>query len=145
MVGSQSAALNQDFSVNQPLNPAPRGSAVSVYITGTGALNGNTRDGGVANVPPGTPLASVPGTQSAYFVSSAAGCTIFSCPTFPGSTNVPVIYAGAAPDLVEGVTQINLVIPQDIPPGPNKLFVVQFQLPGEENPIPLLVRISVAE
>ncbi len=138
----QSATINvDDGTVNYSGNPARRGSAVSVFITGTGKLSGTLTDGGVA----GTPLAMVPGTQSAYFASTASNCSIFSCENYPKDTQVQVLYAGAAYGLVEGVTQLNLIIPSDMPSGPNKLFVVDFLLPGKTTPVSVALHISVAE
>ena len=33
------AVLNQDYSLNEPANPAPVGSYISVYLTGQGAVD----------------------------------------------------------------------------------------------------------
>lgn len=138
----QSATINlDDYSVNYSGNPARRGSFVSVYVTGTGKLTGTLTDGGVS----GMPLGTVPGTQTAYFASTADNCSIFSCDSFPKDTMVSLLYVGAASGLVEGVTQINLTIPADMPPGPNKLFVVDFMVPGQDKPVSLPLRIAVAE
>jgi uncharacterized protein (TIGR03437 family) len=92
----QAAALNGDGSVNSPDNPALRGSLVSVFGTGYGPLNPACATGGL-NPPVATPLA-------------------YTGTAFVGA---PVIqYAGAAPDLLCGIVQINLQVPLDAPSGP---------------------------
>jgi uncharacterized protein (TIGR03437 family) len=137
--GAGSAALNQDGTVNEPGSPAPRGSIVALFMTGTGLMGGELIDGGVA----GAVLQHVNAEVSAIYSPSAGGCTLFSCPNFPGSTNVPVHFAGAAPGLVLGVTQINLQIPGDMPPGDNQIFILRFRLPGIAEPVIAQARLSV--
>lgn len=92
----QAAALNSDFSLNGPANPAPRGSVVVFYATGIGATS--------------------PCVDGQTYQSS------FPKPTLPmvvgvGGAGVPVLYAGQAPFLVSGVAQINISIPSDSPTG----------------------------
>jgi uncharacterized protein (TIGR03437 family) len=97
------AILNQDSSVNGRLNPAARGSVVAIYLTGTGATNPPGVDGTVTgNTPP--------------FPSVAQAVTVTI-----GGVPVPaaqVVYSGAAPGLVEGLTQIDAYVPQGVMPGP---------------------------
>lgn len=137
--GAGSAAINQDGSINEAGSPAPRGSVVSVFMTGTGLISGDLIDGGVA----GSTLQYVNAEVSAIYSPSAGGCTLFSCPSFPNSANVTVQFAGAAPGLVLGVTQINLVIPADMPPGDNQIFILSFKLPGMDDPVTAQARLSV--
>lgn len=86
----QGAILNQDGTVNSHANPAPPGSAVSVYATGGGRTEPPSDDG---EIPAGArPLA----------LETAA--------TVGGEPAV-VLYAGAAPGLVSGVVQVNILIP----------------------------------
>jgi uncharacterized protein (TIGR03437 family) len=88
------AILNQDFSINSPSNPAPRGSVVMLYGTGFGALDPQPADG-----------ATVPQVASTKLPVTA---TIDGVPA-------PVLYAGAAPGLIAGVAQVNVQIPANIP------------------------------
>ena len=94
----QAAALNEDLTVNSPANPARRGSVLVLY--GTGA--GQTAPAGVDGRPAASPLPQ---------------------PTLPvsvqiGGVEAQILYAGAAPTLVEGVIQVNLRVPDGITPGP---------------------------
>ncbi len=139
MYGNGSAAVNQDYSINQPSSPAPRGSIVSVYMTGTGQITGTPVDGGVS----GAPLQYVVADVSAIYSPSAGGCTLFSCSDFPNKMDVPVQFVGAAPGYVQGVTQINLMIPADMPPGDNQVFILSFQLPEMKDPVIAQARLSV--
>jgi uncharacterized protein (TIGR03437 family) len=95
----QAAILNQDSTVNSPSNPASRGSIVSVYMTGTGALNPFIADGSLGPlIPPfPAPMASVSATI--------------------GSVNAPLTFVGQAPGLIAGATQVNLQVPQTAPVG----------------------------
>ncbi len=93
----QGAVLNQDFSVNGPRNAATGGSVIQVFLTGTGQTN-----------PPGvdseiTPLsAPFPALRGDVLVRIAGVEAI-------------VLYAGGAPGLTNGVAQINVLVPRDLP------------------------------
>ena len=94
----QGAILNQDFSVNSASNPASKGSIVMIYATGEGQTNPGGVDGKVA--------AAVP----------------FPAPLLPVSATIDnvtadVRYAGAAPNLVAGVLQVNVRIPANAASG----------------------------
>jgi uncharacterized protein (TIGR03437 family) len=95
----QAAVLNQDSSVNSSSNPAARGSIVSVYLTGTGALNPAIADGslGPTTAPFPAPVASI-------------SATIYG-------EDLPITSAGQAPGLIAGATQVNIQIPQYVPYG----------------------------
>lgn len=95
----QVAALNQDGSVNGPANPAARGDAVTLFLTGAGAMTGTVVDGGIA--------------QDAS-VRVAAPVTALLGSFDSGE----VLYAGAAPGLVHGVVQLNVRISTSAPVGP---------------------------
>jgi trimeric autotransporter adhesin len=97
------AILNQDSSVNGRLNPAARGSVVAIYLTGAGATNPAALDGAVTG-------------SSAPFPSVMQAVTVTI-----GGVTVPasqVVYSGAAPGSVEGLTQIDAYVPQAVTPGP---------------------------
>jgi len=95
----QAAILNQDSSVNSPSNPAARGSIVSVYLTGTGTLNPAIADGSLGPLvaPFPAPVAEVSATI--------------------GGEDLPITFAGQAPGLIAGATQVNIQIPQYAPYG----------------------------
>jgi uncharacterized protein (TIGR03437 family) len=95
----QGAILNQDSSANSPSNPAARGSIVSVYLTGVGALNPFLADGLVGPLTPPFP-APVAGVSATI-----------------GGVEAPVAFAGQAPGLIAGATQVNIQIPQSAPTG----------------------------
>jgi uncharacterized protein (TIGR03437 family) len=95
----QGAILNQDSTVNSPSNPAARGSIVSVYLTGVGALNPMIADGSLGPLTPPFP-ASMANINAAI-----------------GGVSAPVIFGGQAPGLIAGATQVNIQIPQDGPVG----------------------------
>jgi uncharacterized protein (TIGR03437 family) len=84
------AILNQDYSLNTAANPAAAGSVIMVYATGFGALNPPPTDGSI--------------TQTIATTLTPVTATI-------GGFAADVLYAGAAPGLIEGVTQINVRVP----------------------------------
>ncbi|MBM3764173.1 MAG: hypothetical protein FJW32_02170 [Acidobacteria bacterium] len=92
------AILNQDTSFNSASNPAAKGSVIVLFGTGEGATDPPGADGRLAT-------------------------SVFPKPSLPvsvtiGNTRVTQLsYAGAAPGLVAGVFQINVVIPPDAPSG----------------------------
>jgi uncharacterized protein (TIGR03437 family) len=96
--GSRAAALNQDGSANSPSRPELRGRILQLFATGGGLTLPAPQDGRLASGP--APLV-LP-------VSARIG-------GIPAS----VEYAGAAPSLVEGMTQINLRVPLAAPAGDN--------------------------
>ncbi len=91
----QAAVLNQDGSINSPSNPAPRGSVISLYLTGAGRTIPGQRDGSLTSPIPPFPS-----------VALGASCNIGQ-----------VTYAGAAPGLVAGAVQVNVQISQDTASG----------------------------
>ena len=99
----QAAILNQDGSVNSSANPAAKGSVVVLFATGEGQTNPGGVDGKLASSQP-LPAPVLPVT---VLVGGPQGV----------GKNAPVLYAGAAPTLVVGVLQINVVIPADAPSG----------------------------
>ena len=92
----QGAILNQDFSANDAGFPAPIGSFIMIYLTGAGATQAPVTDGELA--------------QDATNIALEAAVTI-------GGVTVKPSYAGSAPGLVQGVVQINVVVPTGVSPG----------------------------
>lgn len=95
--GTQAAVVNQDNSVNDPNNPAARGSVIVIYVTGAGQTTPALTDG------------QVPAAAS---TSNIAGLTVSI-----GGQPATVAYAGAAPGLVAGAVQINVTVPANAPTG----------------------------
>ena len=105
------AILNPDYSVNSISRPAAPGSAIMIYATGFGALNPLPADGQIARV-----LATTPNPVTA---------TIDGVPA-------QVLYAGAAPNLINGTVQVNVQIPpgaQTNPAAPLNLVMGSFATP----------------
>jgi uncharacterized protein (TIGR03437 family) len=88
----QGAVLNEDYSLNSPSNPAARGSFVSIYATGVGATSPCV-DGEIYNS--NFPTLTLPAIVGV------------------GSTGAHVLYAGQAPDLVSGIAQFTVVVPDN--------------------------------
>lgn len=110
--GTFAAVQNQDFSLNTPDNPATRGSFVVIYGTGFGPYRRGVPDGGVANLL----LNPLKYPVQALFSNSAA-CIFFPVlcyPGPPGTVSADVLFAGASPLLVSGVTVLVVKIPDGV-------------------------------
>jgi uncharacterized protein (TIGR03437 family) len=90
----QVAAINQDGTVNGASNPAPVGSVISLYATG----GGQTLPGGVDGQVSEFPLATLLLPVQVY-----VGQTLLS--------GAQLQYAGPAPGQIEGLMQINVLLP----------------------------------
>jgi uncharacterized protein (TIGR03437 family) len=90
--------INQDGTVNSDAFPAPSGSIVTLWATGTGLPSGQFADGTLGPVSP--PYGTIPLTV----VLSA----------FSLSPPLLVEYAGQAPGEVLGLTQINVQLPAQV-------------------------------
>lgn len=86
------AALNQDGTVNSPQNPAKLGSIVALFGTGGGQTDPPSTAGDV------TPLAIWPLVMTPMIAVGSGPAE-------------PPVWAGAAPGLLSGVTQINVQLP----------------------------------
>jgi uncharacterized protein (TIGR03437 family) len=98
----QAAVLNQDGSVNSPSNPAPRGSIISVFMTGAGHMLPEQTDGVLSPLVPPFPM-----------VAMGSSCNLGQ-----------VLYAGAAPGLVAGAVQVNVEISQTASAGAQVPIVI---------------------
>jgi uncharacterized protein (TIGR03437 family) len=126
-VNNSAAALNQDGTLNSPQNPAQPGSTVMLFGTGGGQTNPPSTAGDV------TPLALVP---LIYTPIVQIGGT---------STSLTVAYAGAAPGLLSGVTQINVTLPSVIPViSGYPAGTLPLQTVGSAGTVSNIVTISVA-
>jgi len=126
--GTQGAILNQDGTLNSPAHPAKLGSIVSLFATGMGALTPPGIDGQISPIPP--PWITLAGPVTV----ALAGI----------SYTDKVVWAGAAPTLVAGVTQVNVQIPRSLPPG-TSLYAVPVSIgPSIDGPFSAPVLVSVA-
>jgi uncharacterized protein (TIGR03437 family) len=101
------AILNQDSTVNAPSNRAARGSVVAIYLTGGGITNPASVDASItATTPPLPMLLTQPVTA------------------LIGGSVAQVQYSGGAPGGIAGFTQINLVVPDGVTPGPTVPIVI---------------------
>jgi uncharacterized protein (TIGR03437 family) len=96
------SGLNQDGSINSPSNPAKHGSVVTLFASGGGAN---------------------------YFADGALvpmGIYDASTKVWAGddTRSFEVVFAGDAPGLVAGIMQINLRLPDSLPPGGTLTFTV---------------------
>jgi len=107
--GVHAAALNQDGTINSATNPAAPGSIVTVYATGLGPISPPPADGTVVGVPlPSNVVQTVvEGLEISYPILPFGGGGVYSVPA-------PTTYAGPAPDLVAGATQVNFQVPAPI-------------------------------
>lgn len=94
------AILNQNYTVNSAENPAPRGSVIQIFATG----GGETRPAGVDGRVASPAFGPIPSQALEVRVTI-------------GGVAAAVQYAGAAPDLVAGVMQVNAVVPAGAPAG----------------------------
>lgn len=99
------AILNSDASSNSPANPAARGDAIVLYMTGEGQTAPSGVSGGI------TPL-TPPYLQPLLLPSVTIG-----------GENATVLFAAEAPGLVSGVMQVNVQVPADIAPGNSPVIV----------------------
>ena len=93
------AVLNQDFSLNSAANPAKRGAAIQIFLTGGGQTSPASADGELA--PSSLPLAELVAEVSVTI----------------GGRPAPVLYKGGAPGLINGLVQVNVLIDEATPIG----------------------------
>jgi uncharacterized protein (TIGR03437 family) len=97
--GTYAAALNQDGTVNSADHPAPAGSIVAIFATGLGPINPPQADGSLVGLPLPSNVLRPVGVEAISFAPYQ--------PYPPIVTQLNVTYAGPAPYLVAGVSQIN--------------------------------------
>jgi uncharacterized protein (TIGR03437 family) len=95
--GQGAILLADGHTANDSSHPAPRGSIVSIFATGAGQTNPTGVDGEFAPSPAPAPAQTV-------------NVKI-------GGQDAEVVYVGGSPGSVEGLLQINVVVPQNIPTG----------------------------
>ena len=97
------SASNQDGSANTLLSPAARGSIITIYASGLGAVSPTLVEG---TVPPLRPLSPVSGEVGAFI----------------GGLPSTVLFAGAAP-LLPGTFAVNVQVPSNAQVGPQELVI----------------------
>jgi uncharacterized protein (TIGR03437 family) len=112
-ISSQAYAVNQDGTFNGPSNPAPRGSVVAFWGTGFGSTSPPCATGGL----------NAPGP-----VNLAADLSVMML------GGGPVQYAGSAPTLACGITQINMQVPVDATPGALRITPEAVLAPQQDGP-----------
>jgi uncharacterized protein (TIGR03437 family) len=95
------AAVNQNGTINSASNPAKRGSVIGIWATGTGVAS--RTDGQV---------------------SAGAQNDCSSCSPYVDFASVGVLYAGSAPGLVAGITQIDFYLPETAPAAQSVLVIL---------------------
>ena len=95
--GGAAIVQNSDYSLNDPSNPAARGSTIIAYLTGSGPVSPAQSDGVPASA---TALVSMTSTYSAKI----------------GSATAQVTFAGMAPTFI-GLVQMNIAVPSTLTPG----------------------------
>jgi len=99
------AVLNQDHSVNSPSNPARKGAYVSIYFTGGGQTS------------PAGATGSITGLALKYLMQPIS-VTV-------GGAPATVTFQGAAPTYIDGLSQLNIRLPEDAPSGPAQPVVIK--------------------
>jgi uncharacterized protein (TIGR03437 family) len=99
--GTYALAVNQDGTINSAGHPAPARSIVSIWATGLGPITPAQADGALIDLPlPSNVLAAQVGTEMPM---GFQWTKVFQ--------PYPVTYAGPAPYLVAGESQINFQVP----------------------------------
>lgn len=94
--GQGAVLVHPSYLVNGPANPAPPGSIIILYTTGEGQTN--------------------PGGVDGQLAISAYPAPLLPVSVRIGGIEATVLYAGAAPGLVAGVMQVNVVVPEGVTP-----------------------------
>lgn len=117
----QLAALNQDNTVNTPLNRLPRGQVIQLFGTGAGV----GQSGLTAGYPEdGLPApGAVPIPENAGFLKA-----------FVNGFDARVQYTGLAPGFV-GLWQVNVLVDNLVPPGANiTVLLLLYDIPSNDGP-----------
>jgi hypothetical protein len=104
--GTYAAAVNQDGTLNSVNRPAPVGSIVSIWATGLGSIAPAQADGTLVELP--LPANVLPvGVVNEWTTPGLWPC---GCGGGSGSDPLVVTYAGPAPYMVAGASQINFQV-----------------------------------
>jgi uncharacterized protein (TIGR03437 family) len=136
----QGYVLNQNGSFNSEQNRVPRGGYITLYLTGTGTLAGPLVDGAVSVLPLQRSTATITATIDGDLDPPCRRIFGGPCP-LPPQLPVEVTYAGSAPALVSGVTQINVRIPESVPGG-SRFLRFAFAPSSRGTPVTALVYVA---
>jgi uncharacterized protein (TIGR03437 family) len=128
------AVLNEDGSINLPGQGAAPGSAIMIFGTGMGLFDRMPADGSIVS----GPLDYLAAPLAAEFVLPPNNClTAPFCPAtiYPAT----VLFAGAAPEEVLGLDQVNVLIPKDVPSG----LAVPLWLISPASPVPAKLTVTI--
>ena len=98
----QAAIWNEDGTLNSPVNPAPRGSVITLYATGGAETAANVQDGQILD-------SVLPRINRPVWIFFDLGTSDF--PLLPKAAQIQ--YAGGVPKSVAGLLQINFRVPAD--------------------------------
>lgn len=94
----QAAAVNEDGTLNGPINAARKGTIITLFATGEGQTSPAGVNGKISTAPLPAPVLDVQ--------------------LWIGGIQAQIDYVGAAPGEIAGLLQINARIPTTLPPGP---------------------------
>jgi len=121
----QISALNQDNTVNSITNPIARGQVIQLYGTGIGSVSNTPADGEPS---PSAPLAE--GLKPDVVINGRI---------VPAAD---VLYSGLAPGFV-GLWQLNVKIPDTVPPGNNiSVLVLLRSVPSQSPPVNTVIAVK---
>ncbi len=103
-IGQAAAFNNVDGTPNGPDHPASVGSVIGIYVTGLGVTDPPVSDGTFAD-------------------PSALPRNTGKVEVFVGGKPAEVLYAGVAPYMIAGVSQVNFTVPAGVPAGNQPVFV----------------------
>ena len=128
------AVLDEDGSINLPGRGAAPGSAIMIFGTGLGLFERMPADGSIVS----GPLDYLAAPVTAEFVLPPNTCLT---PPFCPSTIHPatVLFAGAAPEELLGLDQVNVLIPKDVPTG----LAVPLWLISPASPVPAKLTVTI--
>jgi uncharacterized protein (TIGR03437 family) len=130
----QAAVLNEDNTINSPTNPAARGSIIQIFATGQGFVPGAPPDGEVVSGQINTPNKPRVSIGLVGFVDD---------PAFTGEEGDHTPFSGLAPGLV-GVWQINVKIPQKVPPGGQvPILILMNSIPNTDSQSGFVMTVAV--
>ncbi len=110
--------LNPDGSANSQANPAPEGSIVSLFVTGLGAPGSQAPNGAVSI-----------SAQNAFLATTFVGWSNVHF-AFPETTPLGVLYAGTAPGEINGLDQVNVLLPAGVPSPTIAVVTLPTPVPG---------------
>ncbi|HEY7390445.1 MAG TPA: hypothetical protein VH640_18150 [Bryobacteraceae bacterium] len=137
----QGAILNADGTLNSASNPAPKGSAITLFATGAGVLqqqtipDGSVLFGGGATCSSATVSTSCKPTapNGAYFPAAPVSVTI-------GGQPAPLLYVGPSPGSAAALLQINALVPNGIGSGSQPVVLMIGQNNNAQQQVTIVVQ-----